>query len=97
MRISDWSSDVCSSDLAGLRFGSERYRAHGETPIIQPMRGTQRRNLLKHAKPVGNRAYPDMQPTFVAKAPVEHPVRRCGAQIACGGYACRSQIGRAHV
>src|SRR3546814_9517267 len=27
MRISDWSSDVCSSDLAGL-FGAERLRRH---------------------------------------------------------------------
>src|SRR3546814_4217837 len=25
MRISDWSSDVCSSDLAGLHIGAERH------------------------------------------------------------------------
>src|SRR3546814_9373859 len=28
MRISDWSSDVCSSDLVGMLSGGERNRVH---------------------------------------------------------------------
>src|SRR3546814_3680520 len=35
MRISDWSSDVCSSDLAAV-VPDFRHRAHAEAPAILP-------------------------------------------------------------
>src|SRR3546814_18355656 len=34
MRISDWSSDVCSSDLGGLRVGGDARQAGSEQRLI---------------------------------------------------------------
>src|SRR3546814_7663088 len=50
MRISDWSSDVCSSDLAALRLhgfelGGEGLRSEGE-PVAQRGKGSCARRLL---------------------------------------------------
>src|SRR3546814_16500456 len=36
MRISDWSSDVCSSDLAGLRSARAQGRSGGRQPTLSP-------------------------------------------------------------
>src|SRR3546814_1584436 len=50
MRISDWSSDVCSSDLAVHREGGEAQRHHHRRLVALPRR---RRHRLRHVeKPV---------------------------------------------
>src|SRR3546814_16336484 len=52
MRISDWSSDVCSSDLGGLE------RGHAERlPRLQPI--TRRRAVAVHPKLAGARPFGD--------------------------------------
>src|SRR3546814_12527316 len=46
MRISDWSSDVCSSDLAGGPFASDNWpEGHANTLLVGP-RGLEDRNDL---------------------------------------------------
>src|SRR3546814_20229880 len=39
MRISDWSSDVCSSDLLALLGGEDRRLRHGAHPTASPGSG----------------------------------------------------------
>src|SRR3546814_20363208 len=34
MRISDWSSDVCSSDLVGDEYGADRQRVRGDQHVV---------------------------------------------------------------
>src|SRR3546814_7449763 len=48
MRISDWSSDVCSSDLAGHRADARRRRGHHDRAAAAP--GDLRHDVL-HAQP----------------------------------------------
>src|SRR3546814_2621757 len=54
MRISDWSSDVCSSDLAGLEAGPLQRGRDGRAGA-----GDQRRDLVTA---VGIQAQVDLQP-----------------------------------
>src|SRR3546814_17783114 len=61
MRISDWSSDVCSSDLEIIRRAARRYvdRAAGRiAPIKRALRSTQHLDLLDivEARKRGDRA-----------------------------------------
>src|SRR3546814_6824549 len=70
MRISDWSSDVCSSDLAGLRFPAWPMLPadHGRTGWIwQPRKDSNRRmpESESGALPLGDGA---MEPDFKRKA-----------------------------
>src|SRR3546814_12578138 len=59
MRISDWSSDVCSSDLAGRGPGVERparhVAAHGHRPLRPRGHAGPRRRLAHRGQRVGPR------------------------------------------
>src|SRR3546814_3288265 len=46
MRISDWSSDVCSSDLVGVRWPFYSYRLATLTQTSQQLRRTFRAEML---------------------------------------------------
>src|SRR3546814_13944061 len=53
MRISDWSSDVCSSDLTGLAIQHRAPRHEGEFPA-----------LLDKRKPPAGKIHATQQPPF---------------------------------
>src|SRR3546814_17442093 len=50
MRISDWSSDVCSSDLGGCDGGEQRARQHIEIERVGPGGGDEFAELLDLAR-----------------------------------------------
>src|SRR3546814_7914739 len=86
MRISDWSSDVCSSDLSGLadRFGAFE-EVLGEALVAQP---AMRARLVDH--PAVGVADPRLFPAFRIEQHVE-------ADITVGGVDLdkdAAQIGR---
>src|SRR3546814_5580157 len=49
MRISDWSSDVCSSDLLELRRGAGAYICGEESAMLESIEG--KRGLPRHRPP----------------------------------------------
>src|SRR3546814_14255609 len=91
MRISDWSSDVCSSDLPGGGAGVARGRA------VPPGRGAVVAGGVA-AHPGGGAilargsAFPSGRGAAVARGIAEHP--GCGAEIAAslGAVADRQRI-----
>src|SRR3546814_3387350 len=98
MRISDWSSDVCSSDLAETR-GSEAYEALKQALISGHFMPGQKLTLRMLAEALG-----------MSVTPVREAIHRLTAERALEGAANRSvrippmtrgkileQIGRAHV
>src|SRR3546814_8337745 len=46
MRISDWSSDVCSSDLGGLAEQGARHRQHHQLPAVRHADAVRRSDRL---------------------------------------------------
>src|SRR3546814_13523542 len=76
MRISDWSSDVCSSDLAGVAL------LHVVDPAPQHAAGPARRRLLdrvEHVAPCGVEVDREGQPAaVVVKLALEQVARRAG-------------------
>src|SRR3546814_2061820 len=97
MRISDWSSDVCSSDLAGRGYAPDT-RAVGrgyapdthappETARLNPTHGCEPRTKSRSKSRRGRS--PDL------RDPSLMPVRDAHASARRSGL--RPQIGRAHV
>src|SRR3546814_1799477 len=91
MRISDWSSDVCSSDLVGLLHRVAEGRRQLRSALDRrPALGVQR-NVVGRARGPG-----DAQPAGIAFDRVEEGRRRL--REAEGMVARRpAEIGRAHV
>src|SRR3546814_3429665 len=73
MRISDWSSDVCSSDLRRLKHRGAAQPSTWITHIpqavtmgrIRPIRTTRRRFRLIMISPIGSRPLKDMASSMV--------------------------------
>src|SRR3546814_1286499 len=87
MRISDWSSDVCSSDLDITAGKVQEYRAHRQTSRVDPKTGKPKkparatlhgeivtlRQVLKTANRKGwIAAIPDMSAPYKTSGKVEH-------------------------
>src|SRR3546814_13156140 len=90
MRISDWSSDVCSSDLAGSRGGSDRSR-FGSTGNFLALE--QRRDALFDAAAFDLRG--GRQDDAVAKHPGGEALDVVGDSIvasAIGRASCRDRV-----
>src|SRR3546814_1590515 len=108
MRISDWSSDVCSSDLAVLE---NRLGAYGITPVAQkqawrPPAGCMQRDISFHPwrKPcsrlidhgqIEGRRRAAHRPSPGHAWPIGAQKKRFGLAIAV--VDIKTQIGRAHV
>src|SRR3546814_7445398 len=99
MRISDWSSDVCSSDLLGAApIGADldfRYPLRAKRPLYQRQHGVdggrERRRFVVRACPVLLlRALAEMVPDVLIQFPIRparllHPLQE-GAQGCCIGH-----------
>src|SRR3546814_12933183 len=77
MRISDWSSDVCSSDLARPQ---RRTEAHGRLPQRQQRRGEQAQGDADEGRHKG-----EAEQRFLPAEPGERQVEN---QAAGGGVLC---------
>src|SRR3546814_5987194 len=80
MRISDWSSDVCSSDLVGLCGGAGRYphrRAHRHTSLVQR---EQQRVEADRLEAVGRKA-PGVEVEHAVATEVGDPVGLLGEHL----------------
>src|SRR3546814_1279314 len=89
MRISDWSSDVCSSDLLGLVLASGVDRDRAVAALAQ-LSGVPGRVELVGATPAGAHVYVDYAHTpdaleTVLKALRPHTAGRLFVIIGCGG------------
>src|SRR5204863_4428275 len=80
--LRDWSSDVCSSDLTGLLFGTSRYRIRGSSVSLrlacEPLSRSNRRPVSKLATGSlreGERGWPGER----------SEERRVGKECRCGG------------
>src|SRR3546814_656558 len=69
MRISDWSSDVCSSDLEPDEAGARRHSAAGD-PRAQEARLRRADRRLAEARPAAHAAPPAVQAGGRAARPV---------------------------
>src|SRR3546814_39866 len=93
MRISDWSSDVCSSDLTGTRV-TERLLSHakggiGDVRLIQPAaeaetRGRQQSAVLSGAVLAGHLAQQRLIQKFALQQPCIETRQRAGIAMAVG-------------
>src|SRR3546814_8922757 len=106
MRISDWSSDVCSSDLTNRR-KSAIFRPHHSRTVPSDIRqsGAMRCHGWDNMAPGKNRWHHD--PGTALAGPLPDPLRRFdrGAERAANpehptdqqSHTMNRQIGRAHV
>src|SRR3546814_16698569 len=77
MRISDWSSDVCSSDLAN----PQRSR-QGVMPLARDL--TQIGAFFQHALGLSHHAQPYGRNTYFGAAPLEQHHTQLVLELACG-------------
>src|SRR3546814_8638146 len=107
MRISDWSSDVCSSDLAALdhlaALGIDRIETHGVGLAHRLHAGAEQLGL-RCATPPGNRAPivaialpgpEDAAKAAFAAAGVEATVRAGHVRLACAIFNTDADVDRA--
>src|SRR3546814_9301270 len=104
MRISDWSSDVCSSDLAVRPAGGDACRpAVAATVDRQPDAGRDRPADGRRARP-SSHGRSGLMRIRIEKRPVPSalllwstPLLALGFTLAAGVVLFAGQIGRAHV
>src|SRR3546814_1982179 len=100
MRISDWSSDVCSSDLLSVRIrhpqlASGQHRPHPEERILPLLLVLVSGELGQPADPAGRAGNGQNLGMIIER---EHPVARDGGRGNAGKVEFpHEQIGRAHV
>src|SRR3546814_6610660 len=97
MRISDWSSDVCSSDLR--RKGARRRHTRESRPATGGPRDTLRIALVRHCRPresLADRSDHTSRASTLRRPGCCRADHRDHAQ-ADGGRAAPPKIGRAHV
>src|SRR3546814_15631183 len=66
MRISDWSSDVCSSDLLGFRISRDKYprsAAHTHATVSQGLQVFRARSSFRHHSRFFHRAHDPLHMT----------------------------------
>src|SRR3546814_15611743 len=83
MRISDWSSDVCSSDLQGVQQGAQRARAahHG-----------QREEATQQDAPAARQVQAIQQALEAADRAAEQDHRMRQDPIETGRASCRARV-----
>src|SRR3546814_13296840 len=111
MRISDWSSDVCSSDLSAARLRhhiSALHPAHKQTPLVIRSRprhcsaaeagsaaGWTRRDLTGMA---GRRISRTMQPKVLPRQANPHcPSAGCAGNAEGGTHECGTDLTRTRI
>src|SRR3546814_7410778 len=96
MRISDWSSDVCSSDLLADQGGPGRLRSgQGPRQIQQRQRGA-----VRPAADPAARLFPSCGRQWRQRPAGSEPALRPEQRVRSGPallYEAGAQIGRAHV
>src|SRR3546814_10195245 len=98
MRISDWSSDVCSSDLSGRIGDADTVPAGGLGLVERLVGGLERRARVAIAEDVGDPAREgDLPEGFVGLAIDQPPVGERLARVVelCGGLG-RGQAAKQH-
>src|SRR3546814_7929615 len=69
MRISDWSSDVCSSDLLGFRISRDKYprsAAHTHATVSQGLQVFRARPSFRHHSRFFHRAHDPLHMTTIS-------------------------------
>src|SRR3546814_10939804 len=84
MRISDWSSDVCSSDLVGGGFGIKNYIYPEQILVAWATR--------RVGRPV--KWYPDRSDGFVTDAQARDHGMRAGLALVGGGGSGERRVGK---
>src|SRR3546814_19888721 len=101
MRISDWSSDVCSSDLVAQRIGAEQRGVGFGAEDIDERAGVERVDMLGIERqagarePVGDPRVDDAQPPDRAEQPQRAAPRRLDQPAVCaeiGRASCRERV-----
>src|SRR3546814_14549082 len=88
MRISDWSSDVCSSDLAGGRLLSRKTGEIIPVPMIFSRVGFAEIPALMAVRGLGRRPIASLATPF----PVAQPHLRCAALPIIGAPAGKTPV-----
>src|SRR3546814_1427890 len=100
MRISDWSSDVCSSDLVAFAIGRNDVVVWNIAPIVQPRpHGVALKQALRGATSSGmSRVSTAVWAARTGIPMLSHVASRSiSGMRGLGGGIRQSEIGRAHV
>src|SRR3546814_6978281 len=89
MRISDWSSDVCSSDLLASQLGPGEHRSSGQYVLPVTLKGSANDNVFRRFRMIGL-----LRPSCIVLSQSRGGKKQGGGASEQGGteHACQSTL-----